>query len=191
MCDRGLVVVELRGPVDDMAELGPVHQVAAVKDRDAGEIGEGGVDQVIVVADAAHAGIGIESGEDRIAVVAGRQRRSEEVVASGVFEPVEGDGGGSRGGEQGGHERGQGKGLQVHGARRITGCRSGMAWNSMTGGREVDLEPAAGLKQRQQVEQAVVIAIGSGGNFHRPHLLLPASSRKGVPRRTPRIEDRM
>ena len=44
-----------------MAELGPVHQVAAVKNRDAGKVGECGVDQVIVITDPADAGVGVKT----------------------------------------------------------------------------------------------------------------------------------
>ncbi len=69
--DGEAVVVELVGPVDDVAGLSPVHQIGAVKDQNAGEVGEAGVDEVVVVADAADARVGVVAGEDGVAVVAG------------------------------------------------------------------------------------------------------------------------
>jgi hypothetical protein len=44
-----------------MAELTPVDQVPAVKQWDAGKVLEGAVDQVIVAAHPADAGVGIEA----------------------------------------------------------------------------------------------------------------------------------
>src|SRR4030095_16553395 len=39
------------GTVDRIADLGPARQVAAAEDRDARKPGEGGIDQIIEVAD--------------------------------------------------------------------------------------------------------------------------------------------
>src|SRR5690606_14131403 len=50
------VEIELRGPVDDIADLAPVHEVGAFEYRYAGEVGEGGTDEVIPVARARNAG---------------------------------------------------------------------------------------------------------------------------------------
>jgi len=66
---------ELRGAVEDVADLGPVDEVFGVEDGDAGEIVEGGVDEVIVVIHAAEGGIGMEAGDDGVEVFArGRGR---------------------------------------------------------------------------------------------------------------------
>lgn len=50
-----------------MTERAPVDEVAAVEEGDAGEILEGGSDEVIVVAGAADGRIGSETGEDGVA----------------------------------------------------------------------------------------------------------------------------
>ena len=98
--DAEVVELELRRPIDDMAELRPVHEIAAMENREAGKIGESGIDEIVVVAsaalprNAADAWVGIEAGEDGIAERARGQRPGEGSVAAGVFEPVEGDGGG-------------------------------------------------------------------------------------------------
>jgi hypothetical protein len=63
--------VEHAGPVDRVADLGPVDEVGGMEDRDAGEIGEGRIDQVEVLAHARDAGIGIEAVEDRVAILPG------------------------------------------------------------------------------------------------------------------------
>ena len=55
------------GPVDRIADLRPVHQVAAVEDRDARKPGEGRIDEIIIVADAGDAGVGVEALEDWVA----------------------------------------------------------------------------------------------------------------------------
>ena len=82
--------IELVGAVDGIADLGPVHQVAAVEHGYPREPAEGGVHQVVVGADADHARIGIEALQHRIAELA-RARRVTGVgrVAAFVLEPVE------------------------------------------------------------------------------------------------------
>ncbi|OQB89455.1 MAG: hypothetical protein BWX86_02455 [Verrucomicrobia bacterium ADurb.Bin122] len=94
--------IKLGRTVDHVANLGPVDEVAAVEDRDAGKIGEGGIDEVIILAHAADGGIGIEAGEDGIAELTLRQRSGEEIVAARVLEPVEADGAGGGGEGAGG-----------------------------------------------------------------------------------------
>src|SRR5581483_5028250 len=99
-------VVDLPRPIDGVAELFPVHEIAARENRQAGEVREGGVDEEEIVADAAEARVRVEAGEDRIAEMIRRERRGESGVAAGVFEPVETDwfrrGGGAR--DRGGGE---------------------------------------------------------------------------------------
>ena len=58
----------LRGTCDAVADLLPVDQVLAVMDRHAGEIAERAVHHVVIVAHAAHARIGVEARQDRVAV---------------------------------------------------------------------------------------------------------------------------
>src|SRR5205807_1796347 len=81
-----------RRAIEHAAELRPVDQVAAVKDRNAGEPSEGRVDQIVIVADAADAGIGIKAGEDRVEELAivqsGRRRFSAFVAEPGEVEIV-------------------------------------------------------------------------------------------------------
>ncbi len=79
---RELVVaeVELAGPVDGVGDLPPADQVATVEDGQAGEIAEAGVDQIEVPASAHHRGIGVEAGEDRVAILRG-SRRGAAVIA--------------------------------------------------------------------------------------------------------------
>jgi hypothetical protein len=50
-----------------MAKLLPVLKIAAMKNRNAGKIFEAAGDQIEVAPDPANAGIGIESGKNRIA----------------------------------------------------------------------------------------------------------------------------
>ncbi|GAA3783105.1 hypothetical protein GCM10022403_017050 [Streptomyces coacervatus] len=52
----------------DVADLPPVHEVTAVEDRDAGEVLEAGADQVVVLADPAHARVGMEAADDGVSV---------------------------------------------------------------------------------------------------------------------------
>ncbi len=83
------VEIQLAWPVDGIADLGPVHQVAAAEHRQAGEIGEGGGDEIIVAAHPRQAGIGIEPGQHRIAIFRGPGGKVEGRVVAGIFEPVE------------------------------------------------------------------------------------------------------
>ena len=50
-----------------MAKLLPLHQIATVENGNAREILEAAADQIEVAPDPAQAGIGIETGKDRIA----------------------------------------------------------------------------------------------------------------------------
>ncbi len=58
--------VHLFGPIDDIADLLPVFEVLAVKNRDAGEIGKGGIDQVVVISGARDAGIRVKASQDGV-----------------------------------------------------------------------------------------------------------------------------
>ena len=51
--------IELAQPVDRIADLDPVHKILRLEDRQAGEMGEGGIDEIIVVAHAGNGRIGI------------------------------------------------------------------------------------------------------------------------------------
>ncbi len=64
----GLVEGKLAFAGQAMADLLPVHQVAAVEDGDAGEVLEAAGDEVEVAADAADGRIGMEAGDDRVVV---------------------------------------------------------------------------------------------------------------------------
>ena len=66
---------ELRGTVNDVADLRPVDQVLGMPDGNAGKVVEGGVDQIVIVADAADGGIGIEPGDDGVKVLVRRRAR--------------------------------------------------------------------------------------------------------------------
>ena len=56
-CDgRALFRFELLWTIEDVAEGAPVDEVAAVEERDAGEVFEGGGDEVVVVYGAAECG---------------------------------------------------------------------------------------------------------------------------------------
>jgi hypothetical protein len=81
---------ELGGAIKDVADLGPVDEVFAVEDGYAGEIPEGGVDEIVIVADAADAGIGIEAGEDGVEILGLRGfQESGGGVCAGVGEGIE------------------------------------------------------------------------------------------------------
>ena len=57
---------QLARPVQRVANLVPVHQVPAVKDRHAREVLETGAREVVILADAAHARIGMEARDHRV-----------------------------------------------------------------------------------------------------------------------------
>lgn len=57
---------QLAGPVEDVADLGPVHQVPAVQEGHAGEVLEAGTGEVVVLAHPADARIGEEAGDHGI-----------------------------------------------------------------------------------------------------------------------------
>src|SRR2546428_7706449 len=57
---------ELTGPRKDMPDLAPVHEVAAVEERHAGEILERAGHEEVVLPDAADARVRVEAGNDRI-----------------------------------------------------------------------------------------------------------------------------
>jgi len=88
-----------------VADECPVHEVGALVDGNAGPMREGGVDQVVLVADAFHGRVGVVTSEDGIVVAALRQRRAESRVTAGVFEPFVRDVLAREGGQ--GRERGQ------------------------------------------------------------------------------------
>ena len=56
------VEIELLRPVDHIADLRPVDEVAAAEDRDAREVREGRSDEIIIVAGARDARVGVEAG---------------------------------------------------------------------------------------------------------------------------------
>ena len=62
--DAGVVQRQLRFPRQAMTNLLPVDQIAAVKDRHTGEVFERTGDEVVVPANPADAGVGMESGDD-------------------------------------------------------------------------------------------------------------------------------
>src|SRR5690606_2557556 len=59
---------QLCGAVQHVADLLPVHQVLAVEQRQSGDVLEAGAHQVVVVADPAHARIGVEPADHRVVV---------------------------------------------------------------------------------------------------------------------------
>ncbi len=79
--------IKLAGTIDGVADLGPVHQVPAVEDRDARKPGEGRIDEIIIVADAGNARVGIEALQNRIGVF--ESGRLWQPVVAAIFEPVE------------------------------------------------------------------------------------------------------
>ena len=88
--DAGAVQIELGRSVEHVADLRPRHEILAVEDRDPWEVREARDDEVVVVADAHHARIGIEAGKDRIEILVLRRRDGlvDRVVAD-VLEPLE------------------------------------------------------------------------------------------------------
>ncbi|MNV64824.1 hypothetical protein D3C71_1574860 [compost metagenome] len=83
------IEVQLRGAVDHVADLFPVHQIDALQYRNTREVGEAGIDQIEAVVGADDARIRMEAGQDRITVMTGGQRRFKSRVVTGVFKPVE------------------------------------------------------------------------------------------------------
>src|SRR5581483_11342961 len=83
--------VEIKFPrtIDHVADLTPVNQIAAFENRDAGEVREGGVDEIVGVADACDTRVGMEARQHRVAVSARRQGLLERPIVAGVFKPVE------------------------------------------------------------------------------------------------------
>ncbi len=66
-----VAVVDLGWTVDRVADLVPVHQVAALEDRQAGKVAETGIHQIKIVADAHRRRVRMKTGHDRIAVLRG------------------------------------------------------------------------------------------------------------------------
>src|ERR1017187_3240074 len=62
----GVVEVQLAFAGQAVSELPPVHQVPAVKNRNARKKFKRAVDQVIIVTDPANAWVGVKAGEDGI-----------------------------------------------------------------------------------------------------------------------------
>src|SRR5205823_4976432 len=81
---------ELRRPIEHVTNLRPVHEIAAAKDWNSREVREARRDEIVVVARARDARIGVEAGENRIEVLVrpGTGRMIDRIVAR-VFEPVE------------------------------------------------------------------------------------------------------
>jgi len=101
--------------MDGVPDLPPVDQVAALKHRHAGKVLEGAGDQVVVLADADHAGVGVKTGQHGVAVgdlgarlEGGLEGVRGQRLYSGVARRER------RGGQQAGHRKQQGK--SVHGA---------------------------------------------------------------------------
>lgn len=67
--ERVVAVVDLAGAIDGVADLDPVHQIAALEHRQAREIPEAGSDQIKRVADADRRWVWIEAGQHWIAVL--------------------------------------------------------------------------------------------------------------------------
>lgn len=63
---------QLARPVQGVADLRPVQQIAAVEDRHPREVLETGAGEVVVVADAADRRVGVKPGDDRVAGGGGR-----------------------------------------------------------------------------------------------------------------------
>src|SRR3546814_1467928 len=65
-----------------------LDEIGALEDGQAGEIGKGRIDQIISVARARDAGIGIEAGEDRVAIIVRRLRDAgRKRVVAGILDP--------------------------------------------------------------------------------------------------------
>ena len=75
---RDAVEVELPGPVDDVADLLPAHEIATVEDRQAGHVLEGRAGQVVVLADPADRRVGVAAGKQRVA----RERHAGTTLTS-------------------------------------------------------------------------------------------------------------
>ena len=73
-----LEFVELPGPVDDVADLLPAHEIATVEDRQAGHVLEGRAGQVVVLADPADRRVGVAAGKQRVA----RERHAGTTLTS-------------------------------------------------------------------------------------------------------------
>ena len=110
--------IQLVGSVDRIADLGPVDQVLAVKDRDSREVGEGRGDQVEVVSDPGHRRVGIEACQDRVAVLARRKghrrRRIAALIGEGFEARRRGLGQGRPGKQRCGQTHGKGKKVLFH-----------------------------------------------------------------------------
>ena len=85
--------IEHVGPVDRIADLRPVDQIATVENRQAGVETETRIDEVIVVADADDTRVGVEAGQDGIAEVTGLQRhRCRDRVMAAIRQIAENGG---------------------------------------------------------------------------------------------------
>lgn len=104
--DAQPIELELRGPLDHVADVPPVDQVAALEHRDAREVGEGRVDEVEQVAGARDARVRVEAGKNGVAIASRRQRVGKDGIAARVLEPVECDWRLREGGERAEDQRG-------------------------------------------------------------------------------------
>ena len=74
--------IELFGPVDGIGDLSPVDKVFRREDRNTGEMSEGAVDEIIVVADPRDRRVGIIAAQDRIAKFAWTQGAVRCILAT-------------------------------------------------------------------------------------------------------------
>src|SRR6185369_14380434 len=82
-----LCEVQLRRAIDRVADLRPIHEVAAMDHRDSGKPDEGRIDEVIVAPDTDDARVRIEALQDGVAVLA--RCRLRQVIVAAIVEPVE------------------------------------------------------------------------------------------------------
>ena len=108
--DFQLAEIDLARPVDGVAHLRPVHQILGMEHRQAGEVHEARIDQVIILADAHDARIGVIALPDRIQILLrpGLLDVVDRVMAV-IGKPVDHRDGGSRGRRRR-RRRGRGRG---------------------------------------------------------------------------------
>ena len=79
-------IVELGLAVEHMADLPPVHHVAAMEQRNSGKVAECGCDEeVIALAVGADRGVGIPSGENRVVECGVVRKRTDSVYTIASF----------------------------------------------------------------------------------------------------------
>ena len=85
---RGTLQVQLRGAVEHTAQLPPMHKIAALADGHTREILERGVDQIELIAHAAHTGVGMETTYHRIAKRLGMKQTSQQTKDENEYQTV-------------------------------------------------------------------------------------------------------